>query len=185
MNISWVIADAAELDPTQAIEPLKRLGAFWGSWRTWRAYKTDNVICHDQTKAVELLQRQFQSHCNLYIPESVYNSLEQPSSVNIYAGDFVHDTDRQEEIVALHLAATTSDIVLLLGFDLTKLTPNPDKLLAHRAQHYRNLVRAAFTQYSNTQWVLVNHAGKLDRPISSCENVVTDNLENVLALIES
>ena len=54
MNISWVLADDAEIDPTQNIEDLKRLGPIWGSWRGWRAYQTDNVICHDQTKANEL-----------------------------------------------------------------------------------------------------------------------------------
>jgi len=183
MNINWVIADAAELEPTQSVETLKKLGAFWGSWRVWRAYQIDNVICHDQSKANELLRRQFQTHCNFYIPELVYNSLEQPAGVKIYAGDFVYDVDRQEEIVALHLAATTSDIVLLLGFDLTKLKPNPDKLLANRAQHYRNLVRTAFTQYSETQWVLVDHQGKLDPLVAECPNVVTDNLATVLDLV--
>lgn len=182
MNISWVFADDVEIDPTQDVAELKRIGAFWGSWRTWRAYQTDNVICHDQAKAAELLKRRFQTYCNFYIPEQVYNNLERPEGVRLYAGEFVHDVDREEELVAMHLAATTSDIVLLLGFDLTKLQPNSDKLLANRAQHHRNLIRQALTDYNNTQWVIVDHLDQLDSNLSSLENVVTDTMTSILAM---
>jgi hypothetical protein len=182
MNISWVLADNAVLDPTQNVDDLKKIGALWGSWRTWRAYQTDNVVCHDQSKAAELLKRNFQTHCNFYIPELVYNSLERPDGVKLYAGEFVHDVDRQEEIVALHLAATTSDIVLMLGFDLTKLVPDPDKLKANRAQHYQNLIRQAFLDYSETQWVIVDHFDKIESTFLDLTNVVTDNLSTVLSM---
>jgi hypothetical protein len=179
MNISWVIADSAELDPTQNINALKRLGPIWGSWRTWRAYQTDNVVCHSQVKAAELVKREFQKHCNFYIPESVNISLGRPSGVRLYAGDFVHDVIRQEEIVALHLAATTSDIVLLLGWDLTKLKPTSDKLEANQAQHHRNLIHQAVKDYNQIQWVVVDHPNPL---ALSLENLVTDTMDAVLAL---
>jgi len=113
MNISWVLADLATADPTVDIAEFKKLGAFWGSWRTWRAFQTDNVVCHEQRKADELLQRNFQTNCNFYISNSVYTSLDRPNGVCLYEGSFVHDVDHQEEIVAMHLAATTNDIVLL------------------------------------------------------------------------
>jgi len=179
MNISWVIADSAELDPTQNINALKRLGPIWGSWRTWRAYQTDNVVCHSQVKAAELVKREFQKHCNFYIPESVNISLGRPPGVRLYAGDFVHDVIRQEEIVALHLAATTSDIVLLLGWDLTKLKPTSDKLEANQAQHHRNLIHQAVKDYNQIQWVVVDHPNPL---ALSLENLVTDTMDAVLAL---
>ena len=44
MNINWVLADQVVLDPTVDIDAMKAIGSFWGSWRTWRAYGTDNVI---------------------------------------------------------------------------------------------------------------------------------------------
>ena len=47
MRITWVLADATMLDPTQDVAELKSIGSTWGSWRTWRAYGTDNVVCHD------------------------------------------------------------------------------------------------------------------------------------------
>jgi hypothetical protein len=182
MNISWVLADSATADPTVDIGELKRLGAFWGSWRTWRAWQTDNVICHDQSKADELTKRNFQSNCNFYIPNSVYASLNRPDNVRLYEGAFVHDVDRQEEIVAMHLAATTNDIVLLFGFDLTKLISNPDRLLSHRAHHHRNHILQAIKDYDQVQWVVVDHAGELDPNLVNLSNVVTDSLQAVLAL---
>jgi hypothetical protein len=182
MNISWVLADSAMADPTVDISELKRLGSFWGSWRTWRAWQTDNVICHDQRKADELIKRNFQNNCNFYIPNSVYTSLNRPDGVQLYEGAFVHDVDRQEEIVAIHLAATTGDIVLLFGFDLTELEPNPDRLLAHKAHHHRNHIRQAIKDFVQIQWVIVDHIGDLDPNIANLPNVVTDSLQAVLAL---
>lgn len=182
MNISWVLADSTAADPTVDIAELKRLGSVWGSWRTWRAWQTDNVICHDQGKAAELTKRNFQNNCNFYVPNSVYTSLDRPNGVRVYEGDFVHDVDRQEEIVAIHLAATTSDIVLLFGFDLTELQPNSDRLLSHRAHHHRNLLRQAINNFDQVQWVIVDHSGDLDTNLANFPNVVTDNLKTVLAI---
>lgn len=182
MNISWVLADTVEMDPTQSIDDLKRLGPVWGSWRTWRAYQTDNVICHDQFKSAELIKRDFQKRCNFYIPNSIYVSLERPSDVRLYAGDFVHNVIRQEEIVALHLAATTSDIVLLLGWNLSKLRLNADKLVANQEQHHRNLLLQALKDYSQTQWVVVDHAGDLDPNLMNLGNLTQDTMQAVLAL---
>jgi len=182
MNINWVLADSATADPAVDIAELKQLGAFWGSWRTWRAWQTDNVICHDQPKADELIKRNFQNNCNFYMPNSVYTSLNSPDNVRLYEGAFVHDVDRQEEIVAIHLAATTSDIVLLFGFDLSELVPDTDRLLAHRAQHHRNHIHQAIKDFEQVQWVVVDHTGDLDPNLVILDNVVTDNLETVLAL---
>lgn len=183
MNISWVLADSVVIDPTQNIETLKRLGAFWGSWKTWRAYQTDNVICHDQSKAEELIKRNFQTQCNFYIPSSVHTALHRPNGVRLYAGEFVHDVIRQEEIVAIHLAATTSDIVLLLGWDLAELHPSPDKLQTNQALHHRNLLYQALKDYNQIQWVVVDHSGKIASNLMNLDNVVTDNMDAVLALV--
>jgi hypothetical protein len=182
MNISWVLADSVTLDPTQDIESLKQIGALWGSWRTWRACNTDNVICHDQAKAVELLKRNFQTHCNFYIPDSIYHSIGRPEGVKLYQGEFVHDVIRQDEIVAVNLAAATSEIVLLLGFDLTVLVPNSDRLKTHQAHHHRNLLRQAIKDYEHVQWVVVDHFGKLDPNLVDLPNISTDSLATVLTL---
>jgi hypothetical protein len=182
MNIGWVLADLATADPTVDIAEFKKLGALWGSWRTWRAFQTDNVVCHDQRKADELLQRNFQTSCNFYIPNSVYTSLDRPTGICLYEGAFVHDVDHQEEIVAMHLAATTNDIVLLYGFDLTELLPNTDKLLTNRALHHRNHIRQVIKDSNQIQWVVVDHPNKLDPNLATLDNISTDTLQAVLSL---
>lgn len=182
MNISWVLADAVVLDPTHNVDVYKKIGPFWGSWRTWRGCQTDNVICHDQAKAAELIKRRFQEHCNFYIPNSVYTSLDRPAGVKLYAGDFAHDVLQQEELVGLHLAATTSDIVLLLGWNLTDLESNPDRLKAKQEQHQRNMIRQAFITYDQVQWVIVDHPEPIDPNLGKSGNVVSDQLETVLKL---
>jgi len=182
-KISWVLPDMATLDPAHDINKLKNRGTFWGSWRTWRAWQTDNVICHDQAKAAELIKRDFQSRCNFYISDSAYISLDRPAGVKVYAGEFVHDVIQQEEIVALHLAASTSDIVLLYGWNLSKLDLDneSDRLVVNQQRHHRNMVISALKQYTEKTWVIVDHAEPLDPMISGLENVVTDQLEAILA----
>ena len=175
MNISWVLADGIDLDPTQELEPLKQAGPFWGSWRTWRAYQTDNVICHNQDRADELLKRAFQAACNFYIPNSVYVALNQPLGVQVYEGDFVHEVEHQEEIVAMHLAASRSDIVLLLGFDWSQLSQ----------QHYVGLVSQAIRDNAEIQWVLVDHPGTVHPAMANLPNLTQDTMSNVLELLAS
>jgi hypothetical protein len=182
-KISWVLSDSVLLDPTQDIDDLKKIGAFWGSWRTWRACQTDNVICHDQVKADELIKRQFQNLCNFYVPDSVYADLDRPANVKVYAGEFVHDVICQEEIVAMHLSASTSDIVLMLGWNLAELQHGTDRLLANQEQHHRNLVRQAFISYTDVQWVIVDHPETLALNLTNLNNLACDTLETVLTLI--
>ena len=181
-KISWVLADSTVLDPAYDIDDLKQLGIFWGSWQTWRSCQTDNVICHDQVKVAELIKRQFQTKFNFYIPDTVYANLDRPEGVRVYAGEFVHDVIRQVELVALHLAATTSDIVLLFGWNLAKLQTDPDKLLNNQQLHHRNMTRQAFMTHNEVTWVIVDHPESIDPNIVILENVVTDTLNTVLEL---
>jgi len=183
LNISWVLADNVVLDPTQELEPLKHIGSFWGSWRTWRAYQTDNVICHDPAKVDELLKRAFQAACNFFIPNSAYVALDRPLGVQLYEGDFVHDLDRKEEIVAMHLAASRSDIVLLVGFDFTEQPRNSDRMVEHQAQHHRGLAMQAIKDNPEIQWVLIDHPGDIHPAMADLPNLTQDTMNNVLELL--
>jgi hypothetical protein len=180
MNINWVLANGYIPDPTINLDQLKSCGAFWGGWGTWRACGTDNVICHDPVKAQELIQRAFHAVCNFYIPNSIYVTLDRPTGVRLYEGEFVHDTPNHEEIVALHLTAGISDLVLLLGFDLSEAKPLSDRLEQHRATNYRNLIRQAMKDNAQTQWVLVDHDRPVGKDFEKLENLTQDTLENVL-----
>ena len=183
MNINWVVANDYVPDPTIDLALMRACGAFWGGWQTWRASGTDNVICHDTAKARELIQRAFHATCNFYVPNSAYVMLDRPQGVRLYEGEFVHDLDDHEEIVALHLTAGISDIVLLLGFDLAEADLPVDRLQRHRALNYRNLVRQAIKDNANTQWVLVDHDRPVGKDFEELGNLTTDTLTNVIGML--
>ena len=180
MNINWILANDYVPDPTIDLDQLKTCGALWGGWQTWRASGTDNVICHDTAKARDLIQRAFHAVCNFYVPSSAYAMLDRPQGVRLYEGEFVHDLDHHEEIVALHLTAGISDIVLLLGFDLAEVELPADRLERHRWLNHRNLIRQAMKDNVQTQWVLVDHDRPVDKYFKELDNLTQDTLDNVL-----
>lgn len=181
MNISWVLADTCVIDPTIDIDTLKEIGPIWGSWRTWRSCQTDNVICHDLNKGQELLRRNFQKNCNLYIPNANWIKLDRPENIQLYEGSFV-DEFQPEEIIAMHLAASQSDIVLLLGFNLAERDKNPNKLEEHKFQAYRSLISHAISDNPDVQWVLVDHPESIMKMLVKLENLTRDSMENCLGL---
>ena len=183
MNINWVLADTVTFGPEVDIERLKQLGSFWGGWRTWRGCQTDNVVCNDLTKAGELLKRNFQKSCNFYVPNTAYQQLNRPDGVRLFEGTFQHDVDRHDEIVAMHLVTGTSDIVLMLGFDLAEKPVNPDRLQQLRDQNYRGLIRQAIKDNEHIQWVIVDHPGDIGKDMSNLENLTVDTMDNVLTLV--
>lgn len=181
MKLCWIVADDFA---SPHIEPktLKDLAPIWGSWRTWRAWGTDNVLCDDDSEAQELIQRAFQSVCNLYVPQRHYATLGRPMKVNLYEGSFPGELDHAEEIVAMHLVAESTDLVLMLGFDLTQITET-EKLAKHKKINYQNAFRATLNTYPNTQWVLIDHPGDLDKSFQNITNITCDKFENVLHLL--
>jgi len=186
MNIQWVLADNLILDPTIDLARMKNGGAFWGSWKTWRAYNTDNVICNNMSKAQELIKRNFQSTCNFYIPNSIYKSLDRPSGVRLYEGNFMgNDIDNQDEIIAMNLAASICDVILLLGFDFSKTPILSDKFEEVKAKHYLGLVHQVIKSKPAVQWILVDHKNEIRPELFSLPNLGKDTFENVLAILNS
>lgn len=186
MNISWVLADDLILDRKINIDIVRRTGPLWGSWKTWAGYRTDNVICHDMRKASELIKREFNRECNFYVPNSVYSSLGRPAGVKAYEGDFMgFDCDNQDEIVALHLASSTSDIVLLLGFDWSQQDILEDKLLEVKARNRRGLIHQAIKSHNQTQYILVEHDQDVMKDLAELENLDKDTFMNVLTVLRS
>lgn len=181
MRINWVIADEF-VSPHVSPDQLKDVAATWGSWRTWRAWNTDNVLCHDRAKAQELIQRAFQAVCNFYVPKKNYTELGRPLKVNLYEGDFPGEFDHSEEIIAMHLVATQSDLVLLLGYNLSKITET-DKFLKHKKTNYLNAFRATLNTYPETQFVLIDHPDDLDESLTKITNLTCDKFEAVLQLL--
>ena len=185
MNISWVLANNTVLDPTLDISTLKDIGPIWGSWKTWRGCGTDNVICHDQGQAVELIKREFQNSCNFYIHNDAYQFLNSPPNVRLYQGQFPDQINSPDEIVAMHLAASQNDIVLLMGFDWTKKPKFADRLLEHHAHVYRTLVGHTIRNNPDVQWVLVDHVPNLWDDLTKLENLTQDTFSNIVKMLSS
>jgi hypothetical protein len=181
MNINWVLSNSVNINPAHDINRLKEIGSFWGGWKTWRACQTDNVICHDLAQARELVTKLFHLGCNFYVPNDVYISLQRPVGVQVYEGKFVHDLENQEDIVAMHLATSCSEIVLLLGFDFSEQIKIEDKLAEHRAHNYRSLTKQVMLNHSNVQWVVVDHPKELRQDLQSLPNLGKDTLSNILS----
>ena len=185
MRINWVLSEHTFLDPDIKIEELKSIGSFWGSWKTWRSCSTDNVICNDISQAHTLIQRKLNEKCNFFIPESLFLRLERPSRVSLYGGEFNFEIDSQDDIISMHLAASRSDIVLLLGFDWQPKLKRADRLEEHRAQNYRTAVKHAIRDNPETQWVLINHSETLMDELKGLDNLTIDTLPNVLSMLGS
>jgi hypothetical protein len=184
MNINWVIADGYHVDPTIDLTVLQNIGPIWGSWRTWRSCGTDNVICHNTAKAQELIQRDFQKNCNFFVPEKNFKSIGRPNGVQVYGGEFNEETNSIEDIIALHLSSSKSEIILLLGFNLQKIsTEITDKFELHKIKNYYGLTRSLIASKSEIQFVLVDHPGEPDKSFQDLANLTCDTLENVLQLL--
>ena len=179
MQINWVLSSTVKLDPDN-IKSFKNIGPLWGSWRTWRQYNTDNVICYDLAKSRELLSRAFQAVCNFYVPNDHYQDLGRPANVKCFQGTFKHEVEYPEDIVALHLAQSQSDIVLLIGFDLSTPKNTENKLQQHQQTNFHGLMHSAIANSAPIQWVLVDTVGKLDPAYQNLSNLTCDSLDNVL-----
>ena len=184
MNIKWVLADDLILDPTIDINRMKKIGTFWGSWKTWRAYNTDNVVCHNTKKAEELIKNEFQKTCNFYIPNSVYTVLNRPPKVLVYEGDFMgHKVDNQDEIVAMNLAANSADVLLLVGFDWSEQVSELDTERELCAKNYRGLVLQAIKSNPDVQWILVDHPKELRAELTELSNLDKDTMPKVFQIL--
>lgn len=183
MRVNWVVTATYQLDPSISIDLIRAIGPIWGSWRTWRACSTDNVICHNQSKARELLDRAFQAVCNFHVPRACYEFLQRPVGVKLYEGEYREETEDIEDIIGLHLAAAQSDIVLMLGYDLRTIQPGSDRMTNHRNQNRHGLIRSVIANHPQVQWVLVDHPGDLDTAYRNLPNLTCDTMANALQLL--
>lgn len=183
MRVNWAVATGYSLDPAVSIDLIKSIGPLWGSWQTWRGCSTDNVICHSAAKARELLDRAFQAVCNFYVPRSEYEFLGRPVGAKLYEGSYQQELEDIEDIIALHLCAGSSDIVLLLGYDLGPMSEDLGKLDRHRMVNRHGLIRSAIANASQTQWVVVDHPRDLDKAYQTLPNLTCDSMASVLKLL--
>jgi hypothetical protein len=178
MNINWLVADSGVQFLPDQIKQIKEIGSIWGGWRTWKLCQTDNVVCHDTIQAQTLIDSNFQSLCNFYVPKDLYNKLNQPADIRVYAGEFVHEIQQPDDLVAMHLVATVSDIVLMLGFDCVTMVDTQSHV------NYRNLIQQAMIQNKQTQWVILNQTGSLWTELTTVSNLSQDTFKQVIEQLQ-
>jgi len=183
MRVNWVIASNYHMDPTVDPDRLKMVGALWGSWRTWRGCSTDNVICYEFSKAKELLDRAFQAVCNFYVPRKFYQDLGRPVGLKLYDGEFNQEIEFPEDVISMHLAASVSDIILLLGFDFSEIQFPEDRLQKHKITNRHGLIRSIISADDRIQWVAVDRATDLDKTYQNLPNLTCDTMANALKLL--
>lgn len=185
MNVSWVAASGYATDAAVDIEKIKSIGPIWGSQSTWRSCKTDNVVCHDVQSAESLLARQFHQRCNFYTYKNNYQLLGRPQGIYLYDNtvNFDIEVDCIDDVIAMHLAAAQSDVVLLLGFDFDSSADSNDRFDLHKVTNWHRMVRGCVAQNVETQWVAVDHSVKFDKPYAALPNLTCDKISNVLKLL--
>lgn len=185
MNVSWVAASGHVFDPTVEIEKIKSVGPIWGSQYTWRSCETDNVVCHDLQSAEILISREFHRRCNFYTYKDNYQSLGRPQGIHLYANtvNFDLEIDRIDDIISMHLAAASSDVVLLLGFDFTTADDSANRFDLHKSTNWRRMARGCMVQNAETQWVAVDHSADFDEIYTELSNLTCDKMTNVLKLL--
>ena len=180
MNIVWALADDVFIDDTVDLKRLKAIGSMWGSWRTWKGYATDNVVCHDRKQARKLLDTKFNTQCNFYIPNADVETLGKPAGVRIYEGSFLDiDIKNEDELVVVNLVGTVADVVLLLGFEFEPSDTDT------KTRNYNGLFTHAIKSRPDVQWVLVDTKSELPEELVNLDNLTKDALDNVLKLLNA
>ena len=174
MKIAWLFSENTILGPQVDVDQLHDLAPIWGSWRTWRSYGTDNVVCYDSEQARQLVEQEYQKVCNLYIHQTTWEELGKPVNTRCFGGEFPHLFEFADDVVAMHLASTANDIVLMMGFRLDSSQPKSP---------YLDFVAQTVQTTTKTQWVLIDHESKLSKSFAGLKNITCDKLQNVLQLL--
>jgi len=184
MQINWVISKDIK-DIEQSIDVLKNIGPLWGSYITWKKFKTDNCICHEKNIASDLIKRAFHAVSNLYIPSTLYTPLGRPVGVKLFDGGFdLIDVINKDDIISLHLAASNANIILLLGFDLTTNIETSEVNKFNRNSYYKNLI-ILFNSNPDIQFVIVDHYDDTDQMFNDIPNLTFDTTNSIISLLNS
>ena len=184
MNVSWVIASGYIIDPVITSSTLKQVGPLWGSWTTLKTCNTDNVVCNDKEKAIELVQAGVNTSAN-FLTHKDYEfafAFTDNKNVRYYGGYFADSVYNIEDIIAMHLVAANSDVVLLLGFNFGRIAAQQNQDLKSQL-HRAGLMHSVIAQNPDVQWVAVDHSAILDPSYQTLSNFTCDTIENVLNLL--
>jgi hypothetical protein len=185
MNVCWVLSQDIPAGFVKH-EVLTSVGPIWGPLSKWREYQSDNTVCYDLREAKQMISRAFHAVTHFYVPKEQYIELGRPVGVRLFEGEFKDSVvANKEDIILMNLVASTHDIVLMLGFDLTPVESMEDKIHERKLKAYRHNIKTIIAENSTTQFVLVNYGKKtkLAKNFSEVENLTRDTVESVVDLL--
>lgn len=183
MRVSWVFFAGHRPDPNIDINVLKDIGSTWGSWKTWQYCRTDNTICHDVKQCQQLVAKDFHKTSNFYVPKKLLPDLTSAQvRVCAYDGEFAKPVTDIEDVIAMHLAAAASDLVLLAGADFGTPQISDEKQRQDLTDRH-GLLRGVITGNPKVQWVAIDHVRVLDTAYQNLSNLTSDKISSVLQLL--
>jgi len=182
MKLRWVLSE--EIPNNLDISIVQDVAQIWGSWKTWKEYKTNNCICTDTAKAMDLLKHAFHALTNFYIMQDSYTKLGSPQNVKLFNGSFKNNNiSNKDDIVALNLATIDADIVLMSGFNFSPLLSSQDDISRMAREEYYFNIRELMKTNSNVQFVLIDYMQELASWAQELENLSFDNMNSVKSLL--
>jgi hypothetical protein len=183
VRFNWVLSQAFSACEDQDWQRIQNCAPTW-SGAGPRQITAQNSICSNAAACLQLLKSAAYQRTNLYVPHDFWLEHGQPTVVRVFQATPYPNITDVDDIIALHLAAAHSDIVLMLGFDLCLNTGPIDGKTAKIMQDYHGLLRSLIVNTPETQFVAIDQPQILSASYQGIANLTCDTLQAVLTLME-
>lgn len=183
MRFNWVLAHRFLTCDLQDWQRIQDCAPTWSSTIP-RKITAQNSVCSNAAECQQLLKSAAYQHTNLYVPHDFWLEHGQPTVVRVFQATPYPNIKDVDDIIALHLAAAHSDIVLMLGFDLCLNTGPVDAKTAKTMRDYHGLLRSLIVNSPEAQFVAIDQPQMLSPSYQGIANLTCDTLQAVLTLME-
>lgn len=184
MRFNWVLASQYTHCDDIDWQRIQNCAPTWAALDSKRKLSAQNSVCSSGTACLAALESAAFNSTNLYVPHDFWQQQGRPGNVRAFQGTPYPNIAGVDDIIALHLAAAHSDIVLMLGFDFCLNTGPVDRRTAKSLQEYHGLLRSLIVNTPETQFVAIDQGQQLASPYQNIANLTCDTLQAVLTLME-
>lgn len=184
MRFNWVLSHNFYTCNDQDWQRIQNCAPTWSALDDQRPLSVQNCVASDASVCLTAIKSEYYRTANLYVPYDFWSAHGRPSVVQVFQTTHYPKIQHLDDIVALHLAAANSDIVLLLGFDFELRVGPVDTRTAKHLQEYHGLLRSCLVNNPLTQFVAVDHGPDFDTAYKNIANLTCDTLQAVLTLLE-
>jgi hypothetical protein len=183
MRINWALSHVFVTCDDLDWQRIQNCAPTW-SGAGKKAITAQNTICSDPATCLQLLKSAAYTRTNIYVPHDFWQAQGQPAVARVFQGTPYPNIANVDDIIALHLAAAHSDIVLMLGFDFCLKPGAIDAKTAKVMQDYHGLLRSLIVNSPETQFVAIDQPEILSPSYQDIANLTCDTLQAVLTLME-